>query len=179
MLKRFLMNDKENQGVITSEIICDNWDEEVLVWLGLRGFSVTLIYRLPRRQTLHGFHQQKLSSLSIACDVTVPCTQCSMLRQIKDSSHTAIIQHWRMLRQGNLGRCSLSLCLWALHCGCPELYSVDSFQGGCEEFELTANALGAHIKSHGGLILRTLSYLTVNSQDDLHYELAARAGLTV
>ena len=41
-----------------------------------------------------------------------------------------------------------------------------------EEFELTANSLGAHIETHGGLILRTLSYLTMNSQDDSHYELA-------
>ena len=41
-----------------------------------------------------------------------------------------------------------------------------------EEFELTANPLGAHIETHGGLILRTLSYLTVNSQDDSHCELA-------
>ena len=41
-----------------------------------------------------------------------------------------------------------------------------------EEFELTANSQGAHIESHGKLILRTLSYLTVNSQDDSHCELA-------
>ena len=32
-----------------------------------------------------------------------------------------------------------------------------------EEFELTADSLGAH-----KLILRTLSYLTVNSHDDSH-----------
>ena len=31
-----------------------------------------------------------------------------------------------------------------------------------EEFELTANSLGAHTETHGGLILRTLSYLRVN-----------------
>ena len=36
-----------------------------------------------------------------------------------------------------------------------------------EEFELTANSLGAHIETHGGLILGTLSWLTVNSQDEL------------
>ena len=42
-----------------------------------------------------------------------------------------------------------------------------------EEFELTANSLGANTETHGGLILRTLNYLTVNSQDDSHYELAA------
>ena len=41
-----------------------------------------------------------------------------------------------------------------------------------EEFVLTANSLGAHIKTHRKLILRTLSYLTVNSQDDSHGELA-------
>ena len=29
------------------------------------------------------FHQQKLSSLSIACDIK-PCTQCCMLRQVND-----------------------------------------------------------------------------------------------
>ena len=34
------------------------------------------------------------------------------------------------------------------------------------------HSLGAHIESHGGLIFRTLSYLTVNSQDDSHCELA-------
>ena len=28
-----------------------------------------------------------------------------------------------------------------------------------EEFELTANSLGAHIETHGGLILRTLSLI--------------------
>ena len=36
-----------------------------------------------------------------------------------------------------------------------------------EEFELTANSLGVHVESHGKIILRTLSYLTVNSQDEL------------
>ena len=36
-----------------------------------------------------------------------------------------------------------------------------------EEFELTANSLGAHIETYGKLILRTLSYLTVNSQDEV------------
>ena len=41
-----------------------------------------------------------------------------------------------------------------------------------EEFELTANSLGAHIETYGKLIFRTLSYLTVNSQDDSHSELA-------
>ena len=34
------------------------------------------------------------------------------------------------------------------------------------EFELTANSLGAHTEMQGKLILRTLSYLTVNSQND-------------
>ena len=40
-----------------------------------------------------------------------------------------------------------------------------------EEFELTPNSLGAHIETHGKLIL-TLSYLTMNSQDDSHCEVA-------
>ena len=35
-----------------------------------------------------------------------------------------------------------------------------------EKFELTANSLGAHIETHRKLILRTLTYLTMNSQDD-------------
>ena len=37
---------------------------------------------------------------------------------------------------------------------------------------LTANSLGTYIETHGKPILRTLSYLTVNSQDDSHCELA-------
>ena len=41
-----------------------------------------------------------------------------------------------------------------------------------EEFELTANSLGAHIETPRKLILRTLSYLKMNSQDDSHCELA-------
>ena len=41
-----------------------------------------------------------------------------------------------------------------------------------EEFALTANSLGAHIETHGGLLLRTLGYLKVNSQHDSHCELA-------
>ena len=41
-----------------------------------------------------------------------------------------------------------------------------------KEFELTASSLGAHTETHGKLISRTLSYLTVNSQDDSHCELA-------
>ena len=41
-----------------------------------------------------------------------------------------------------------------------------------EEFELTANSLGAQTETHGGLILRTLSDLTVNSQVDSHRKLA-------
>ena len=47
-----------------------------------------------------------------------------------------------------------------------------------EEFEITANSLGAHIESHSGLMLRTLSYLTVNSQDDSHCELSVSLQLT-
>ena len=47
-----------------------------------------------------------------------------------------------------------------------------------EKFEFTANSLGAHIETHGGLILRTLSYLTVNSQDDSHCELSGSLQLT-
>ena len=41
-----------------------------------------------------------------------------------------------------------------------------------EEFELTANSLPAHIETNGKLILRTLSYHIVNSQDDSHCEIA-------
>ena len=41
-----------------------------------------------------------------------------------------------------------------------------------EEFEATANSLGAHIETRKKLILRTPSYLTVNSQDDSHCEIA-------
>ena len=41
-----------------------------------------------------------------------------------------------------------------------------------EEFELAANSLGAHFETHRKLILRIFSYLTVNSQDDSHCELA-------
>ena len=44
----------EIKGVITSEIIYSNSDEEVHEWLGLRVFLVTSIYRFPRRQTLNG-----------------------------------------------------------------------------------------------------------------------------
>ena len=47
-----------------------------------------------------------------------------------------------------------------------------------EEFELTANSLGAHIETHRKLILRTFSYLTVNSQDDSHCELSVSLPLT-
>ena len=47
-------------------------------------------------------------------------------------------------------------------------YSETSyFKPPSEEFELTANSLGAHIETQGKLILRTPSYLTVNSQDEL------------
>ena len=41
-----------------------------------------------------------------------------------------------------------------------------------EELELTANSLGAHIEILEKLIVRTLSYFTVNSQDDSYCELA-------
>ena len=40
-----------------------------------------------------------------------------------------------------------------------------------EEFELAANSLGAQIETHGVLILRAVSYLTVNSYDDSLSEL--------
>ena len=36
-----------------------------------------------------------------------------------------------------------------------------------EEFELTGNSMGGSIGTHGGLILRTLIKLTVNSQEEL------------
>ena len=42
-----------------------------------------------------------------------------------------------------------------------------SFQPLSEEFELSANSLGAHIETQGKLILRTFSELTVNSQAEL------------
>ena len=61
-----------------------------------------------------------------------------------------------------------------LSCSCPvNLFNVKlkfhpaKFSEGkipSEEFELKANSLGAR----GKLVLRTLSYLTVNSQDDSH-----------
>ena len=41
-----------------------------------------------------------------------------------------------------------------------------------EKLELTANLLGTHIETHGKLILRTLSCITVNSQADSHCEIA-------
>ena len=47
-----------------------------------------------------------------------------------------------------------------------------------EEFELTASSLGAHTETHGKLILRTLSCLTVNSRDDWHCELSVSLQLT-
>ena len=43
--------------------------------------------------------------------------------------------------------------------------------GPSEEFELTPNSLGAQIETHSGLIVKTLSYLTVNSEDDSHCEI--------
>ena len=36
-----------------------------------------------------------------------------------------------------------------------------------EEFEVIANTLQAHMKAHGKLILKPLSYLTMHSRDDL------------
>ena len=39
--------------------------------------------------------------------------------------------------------------------------------GPSEEFELTTNSLGAHTETHGGLFLRILGSLTVNSQEEL------------
>ena len=41
-----------------------------------------------------------------------------------------------------------------------------------EKFEFTANSLGAHIDTQRKPILRTFSYLIVNSQDDSYCELA-------
>ena len=51
-----------------------------------------------------------------------------------------------------------------------ELHNAHSLTPPSEEFELTANSLEANIETHNGLILRTLSHLTVNSQD-VHCEL--------
>ena len=50
--------------------------------------------------------------------------------------------------------------------------------GPSEEFELTPNSLGAHIETHGKFILRTLSYLTVNSHDNIHCEPSLSLQLT-
>ena len=50
------------------------------------------------------------------------------------------------------------------------VYYVCVYPSG--EFELKTNSLGAYLETHGGFISRTLSYLTVNSQDDSHCELA-------
>ena len=57
-------------------------------------------------------------------------------------------------------------------CGWNNMILVGQSSLPSEEFELTANSLGAHIETHCGLILRTLGYLTVNSQDDSLCELA-------
>ena len=55
----------------------------------------------------------------------------------------------------------------------PKVLEDGGFLKVClsEKFELTANSQGAHIETHDGLILRTLSYLTVNSKDDSNCEL--------
>ena len=53
-----------------------------------------------------------------------------------------------------------------------ELFSLLYDYLPSEEFELPAYLLGAFIETHENLILRTLSYLTVNSQDDLYCQLA-------
>ena len=55
---------------------------------------------------------------------------------------------------------------------------ISSVCSPSEEHELTANSLGALIETHSGLILRTLHYLTVNSQDDSHCELSKSLQLT-
>ena len=47
-----------------------------------------------------------------------------------------------------------------------------------EEFELTANSLGAHIETRVKLLLRTLSYISVNSQVEPHCELSVSLQLT-
>ena len=70
-----------------------------------------------------------------------------------------------------------SLCLTCIHKPCPILGSflnikhIRSDQPS-EEFELTANSLETHIETHGKLILRTLSCLTMKSLDDSRCELA-------
>ena len=50
---------------------------------------------------------------------------------------------------------------------CLFFFCLGDLEIPSEEFEVTANSLGAHIETHGELILRTLMYLTVNSQDEL------------
>ena len=52
----------------------------------------------------------------------------------------------------------------------PSVYKpyLDAIDAPSEELELTTNSLGAHIETDIKLILRTFSYLTVNSQDDSH-----------
>ena len=46
------------KGVITSENLSDNSDEEVLEWVTGQGFPASSIYRFPRRETLqHTFRQ--------------------------------------------------------------------------------------------------------------------------
>ena len=68
------------------------------------------------------------------------------------------------LRDSHDGTCSFSLANMQLQGICIILPSG--------EFDLTTNSQEAHIKTHSGLILRSLSYLTVNSQYDSHCELA-------
>ena len=51
------------------------------------------------------------------------------------------------------------------------MHQIVANMSSSEEIELTANSMGAHIATHSGLILRTLSYVTVDSQDDSHCEL--------
>ena len=59
--------------------------------------------------------------------------------------------------------------IWIRRMVCTQ--SIVTCHHPCEEFELTANSLGAHTETHGGLILRTFISLAVNSQHELTHEI--------
>ena len=62
----------------------------------------------------------------------------------------------------------------------PGIVSLDAlWYKPSEEFELTANSLGAQIDTHGGLSLRTLSHFTVISQDELTLQVCCELSVSL
>ena len=129
------------KGVITSENLCDNSDEEVLEWLTGQGFPATSIYRFPRRETLqHTFRQTAAITFQLhrlPMEIDIALEKCKVRPYIPNPQRC-----FRCQRYGHVNRTCKSRHEVCANCGSIE--HVSSKDSPCPASSKCVNCQGDH-----------------------------------